>query len=163
MKSEIKRNNWSRFLKKFNSDNQFRRTELNVRYPGDKADSIRMGPFLGLVLTKKGRFIDGVQFLNGGWNAEKVAEPAVTIKEPSHIWLERNKEGQDRQLRIRAKDGSEVQLELMGEPQFDQQRHLIEKVAYSMFERRGCCHGNDMGDWYEAEQRIKQIEMELTR
>jgi len=163
MKNEVKRNSWSRFFKKFNSANQFRRTELTLRYTGDKADSISMGPFLGLAVTKKGRLIDGIQFLNGGWNVENVAEPAVTINEPSQIWLEKDQDGHDCRLQIRSKDGTEAWLELNGEPQSDQQMKLVEKVAYSMFEQRGYSHGNDMGDWYEAEQRVKETELQLTK
>jgi len=162
MKNEIKRNNWSRFFKKFNSANQFRRTSVSLQGAGNGADQIDIGPFLGLALSKKGRLIDGIQVLNGGWNAENVAAPAVIIKDPDKIWLEKDKDGQDFKLRLRSKDGTEAWLELNGRPQTGQQRELVEKVAYSMYERRGYSHGNDMADWYEAEQRVKEVEMELT-
>jgi len=33
-------------------------------------------------------------------------------------------------------------------------RSLIEKRAYSFYEKRGCTPGNDLKDWYEAEKSI---------
>jgi hypothetical protein len=34
-------------------------------------------------------------------------------------------------------------------------REEIEKLAYSLFENRGGVHGNDQGDWFEAERIIQ--------
>lgn len=31
----------------------------------------------------------------------------------------------------------------------------IQKKAYELFEQRGCCHGKDCDDWYEAEKLVK--------
>jgi hypothetical protein len=162
MANEIKRNYWSRFFRKFNNANQYRQTELSVRIAGKNTAKVEMGPFLGVTLSKKGRVIDGVQFLTGNWNPDSVVEPVVTVREPSNIWLEKDKKGHDNRLRVRAKDGTEASLELRGEKEPKQERMLVEKVAYSMFEHRGCCHGNDLNDWLEAENRVKQYEMELT-
>ncbi len=163
MSNEIKRNNWSRFLKKFNSANQYRHTALSVRHDKNKADSIEMGPFIGVTLSKKGRFIDGIQFLTGGWDINAVAKPVITIKDPSQIVLEKDKDGRDYHLRVRSNDGTEARLQLNGEPQIEQGRTVVEKVAYSMFENRGYGHGDDMSDWYEAEQKVRQVEISLTR
>lgn len=164
MKNEVKRNNWSRFVKQFNSANQFRSTRLSIRYTGnDKTGFVPMGPFMGLSLSKKGRLIDGIQFLAGSWNPDAVVEPVITIKGPSQIKLEKDEDGRDRHLIIHSQDGTEARLELQGEQQFEQERHLVEKVAYSMFEHRGCSHGNDAGDWFEAEQKIRETELQLTR
>jgi hypothetical protein len=33
-------------------------------------------------------------------------------------------------------------------------RALIEKKAYEMFSKRGWSHGNDLGDWYQAEKAV---------
>ncbi len=33
-------------------------------------------------------------------------------------------------------------------------RSLVEKRAYSFYEKRGCTPGNDLKDWYEAEKSI---------
>ncbi|MFH1552241.1 MAG: DUF2934 domain-containing protein [Candidatus Omnitrophota bacterium] len=32
---------------------------------------------------------------------------------------------------------------------------LIEKKAYELYKKRGHGHGNDLGDWYEAEKTVK--------
>jgi len=34
-------------------------------------------------------------------------------------------------------------------------RQRIEKKAYQLFEQRGYAHGNDLGDWFEAERLVK--------
>jgi len=31
----------------------------------------------------------------------------------------------------------------------------IQKKAYELYEKRGCCHGRDYDDWYEAERIVK--------
>lgn len=33
-------------------------------------------------------------------------------------------------------------------------REQIEKKAYELFEQRGCSHGDDLKDWFEAEKLI---------
>jgi hypothetical protein len=35
-------------------------------------------------------------------------------------------------------------------------REKIARVAYELFERRGRTHGNDQGDWFEAERIVRQ-------
>ncbi len=32
---------------------------------------------------------------------------------------------------------------------------MVEKKAYELFERRGCIHGRDRDDWYEAQRLIE--------
>jgi hypothetical protein len=162
MANEIKRNYWSRFFKKFNSANQYRRARLSILQSGSQADPIPMGPFMGLTIRRKGRLIDGVQFLTGGWNDNSVVEPVMTISKPLTIWLEKDKDGCDLHLRVKSGDGTEACLDLEGERQAEQERHLVEKVAYSMYESRGHDHGNDLGDWLEAERWVRQTESELT-
>ena len=41
------------------------------------------------------------------------------------------------------------------------ERSLVQQVAYSIYERRGYTDGNDMGDWFEAEQKVRQAEKQL--
>lgn len=161
MTNEIRRSNWSRFFKKFNSANQYRPTKLNVRQSGSDDNSIPVESFMGIALRKKGRFIDGIQFFNGGWSPDKVAEPIATVVNPSRVWIEKDQDGRDSRLQIRSDDGTEALLELRGEKQSEQEQSLVEKVAYSMFEHRGCCHGDDMSDWYEAENLVRQAESNL--
>lgn len=36
----------------------------------------------------------------------------------------------------------------------DRIREAIERRAYELFERRGCRHGKDWQDWFQAEQQI---------
>jgi len=36
----------------------------------------------------------------------------------------------------------------------DRQQRIARK-AYELFERRGYSHGNDLGDWFEAERIVK--------
>ena len=36
----------------------------------------------------------------------------------------------------------------------DKVRQRIAKKAYDLYERRGCCHGCDLDDWFEAERLV---------
>jgi len=163
MDKEIKKNSWSRFCAQFNATNQYRPTKISVKRRGEGMADIEMTPFMGMALSKKGRLIDGVQFYAGQWNPDMVAQPVLTIGEPTQIWLEQDKSGHDNSLRIRSKDGTEVHVQLFGDRQADQARRLVERVAYAMYENRGYESGHDWSDWFEAEQRVRQAEMELTK
>lgn len=40
----------------------------------------------------------------------------------------------------------------------------VAEKAYDLYERRGCCHGQDVDDWLEAERIIlAEIELQQTR
>lgn len=163
MDKEIRRNDWSRFCKKFNADNQFRPTRMSIKRRSEGTSAMEMSPFMGIALSKKGRLIDGVRFYTGRWNPENVAEPVMTVTEPASMKVEKDKEGRDVRLRIKGKDGTEVQLELMGDKDDGRTREFIEKVAYAMYERRGHRIGNDWDDWFEAEHKVREAETQLTK
>ena len=38
----------------------------------------------------------------------------------------------------------------------DAAREEIARVAYGLFEQRGCAHGHDQEDWLEAERLVRQ-------
>ena len=156
MTREIKRNTWSKFCRKFSSDNQFRWMKINMvdraknetRFAGDFA-------FMGLALEKKGRIIDGLRLLAGWPDPDRVSQPILSIKDPSEVTVEQEQDGKAAALRVKTRDGSEAMIHLMGEQNPD---WFVEKVAYTLYERRGYAHGNDMGDWFEAEKRVRQAE-----
>jgi hypothetical protein len=163
MDKEIRRNDWSRFCKKFNADNQYRPTKISVKRRSQGATDMEMSPFMGIALSKKGRFIDGVRFYTGRWNPENIAEPIMTITDPASMKIEKDKTGRDVRLRIRGKDGTEAMLELMGDKNDDQMRGFVEKIAYAMYERRGYMPGNDWDDWFEAEHKVHEAETQLIK
>ncbi|UCD94888.1 MAG: DUF2934 domain-containing protein [Candidatus Zixiibacteriota bacterium] len=156
MTKEIKRNAWSKFCRKFSSDNQFRWMKINMidrtknesRFAGDF-------PFIGLSLEKKGRLIDGLQLVAGWTDPDRVSRPILSIKDPATVMLEQEKDGTTTALKVMTRDGSEAMIHLMGarDPNW-----FVEKLAYSLYERRGYEHGNDMGDWFEAEKKVRQAE-----
>ena len=156
MTKEIKRNQWSKFFKKFSADNRFRQINVSVKQ-NDNYDDWKTFeiPFMGLMLEKNGRLIDGVQLLSGWWDGDQVARPLYSFKNPDKILLEKNDEGDDWRLKLWTKDGIEASIELNG---IRNPGWVVEKVAYSLYERRGYQHGQDMGDWYEAERRVKEAE-----
>lgn len=163
MDTEIKRNTWSRFCKKFTTDNRYRPTKMSIKQRGNGETAMEMHPFMGIALSKKGRLIDAIQLFTGRWDPESVTEPAMTVKQPSAMRLEKDKDGRDTQLRIKSKDGTEVTLNINGEKDPQQAKQLIEKVAYAMAERRGYTPGQDMNDWLEAESRVREAELQLTK
>lgn len=162
MEKEIKRNDWAKFCKKFSSTNQYREVKIRVRDNRKREiNLIETLPFMGITLAKKGRLIDGLEIFSGRGDAEKILAPVASFKDPLKVFLKADENGYDNRLRIIGKDGSEIEVELYGEP--DRNRHywLVEKVAYSMFEKRGYTQGNDQGDWLEAERKVKEAELQL--
>jgi len=162
MNKEIKRNAWSKFCKKFSGDNRYREVKIRMRDNRKKeVNTIEQFPFMGLTLAKKGRLIDGLQFFVGWGDAERVLAPVADIREPLKVNLKVDKQGRDEQLQVVAKDGTELYIELDGEPDQNRQRSLVEKVAYSMYEKRGFTPGDDRTDWLEAERKVKEAELQF--
>ncbi len=164
MATEIKRNNWSRFCKKFNETNQLRHATVRVKHRNDNEVEIDRGsPFMGIAITKKGQLIDGVELFTGQYDPDKLTEPLVAVKEPVRIVLEKDGDGMDNCLSVESKDGSVAKIVLSGQKVAGQYHSLIEKLAYSMYERRGFTPGNDVEDWLEAERKVKEIELQFVR
>ncbi len=161
MEKEITKTSWSKFFRDFNATNQFRQANISIIDKRKSSDGVASNlTFLGMGMEKKGRNIEGVQFFAGRWDPEKIVEPILSVKEPVKIILQKSQNGQDQMVRVQAKDGSEARIELFGE---NRPEPLVEKVAYTIYERRGRSDGNDQGDWFQAERIVKETEKQLTR
>lgn len=162
MTKEIKRNTWSKFCKQFSTANQFRPTSIQIKQKG-RGNNTQMStyPFLGVTLEKKGRLIDGISLHTGSWNPDELGVPTISIKQPDKLMIETTRDGLDSRLVVMSKDGTEARIELNGERDDGQYWHYVEKVAYSLYERRGYTPGNDQGDWYEAERKVKEVESQF--
>ena len=163
MTMEIKRKTWSQFCKKFNATNQYRTASVSMKARSRKAvDMDSDTPFMGISIAKKGRLIDGIQVFTGKFDPDRLTEPTLTVNQPEKMVVEQN-DGSDSRLVIRSKDGTEASLVLSGERDDNKYRSFVEKVAYTIYERRGHSTGNDFDDWLEAEKKIKEAELQLTR
>jgi len=165
MSKEIRRNIWAKFFRQFNAANQYRRAEITVVDRNKKEQkTITLGdrPFLGMAIEKKGRLIDGIQMCAGNENPDRLTEPVVTMKDPERILLEKDDEGHDRAVTVTAKDGTMARIELGA---YDEQlpTDLVRRVAYHMFMRRGGTEGNAQDDWYTAEKKVKETELDFVR
>jgi len=162
MTKEVKRNTWSKFCKQFSTANQFRPTDIQIKQKGRNGNTrVSTYPFLGVTLEKKGRLIDGVRLHTGSWNPDELSASVISIKKPDKMMIEKNKDGRDSRLVVQSKDGLEARIELNGERDDGQYWGYVEKVAYSLYERRGYTPGNDQGDWYEAERKVKEVESQF--
>jgi len=162
MTTDVKRNNWSRYLKRFNESNRFRRANVTVRRKGNKVTVLQTDTsLLGLVLTRKGRVIDGIALFTAHWDPQQLNEPVVAITGLVGIRQEKDAGGTITGVRMEASDGSVVTLELTGAAASERPRELVEKIAYTMYEQRGAAHGRDLDDWIEAERTIDHIERSL--
>lgn len=159
MATEIKRTDWGRFCKKFNTSNQFRPMRLTISETSH--DPNWQAPFLGITLNVKGKSIDGVSIFAGNGNSEQIGAPMLVISNPAKILLEKDGDDHDSILTIRCKDGRTVRLELQGEKNPYLEGELVRQAAYSLYERRGKSHGNDWNDWFEAERRLRDLEEQL--
>ncbi|MEW5993871.1 MAG: DUF2934 domain-containing protein [Candidatus Zixiibacteriota bacterium] len=164
MGMEIKRNSWVQFCKKFNASNQLRPATVSIAHKGEDAVGTHENtPFMGLTLTKKGRLIDGIELFAGSFDPDHLVKPIATVKEPSRIVLEKRTDGTDDRLVIEGKDGTVASVALTDTNVPDQRQAFVEKVAYSMYERRGHTHGNDVNDWLEAERRVTETELQFVK
>lgn len=163
MATEIKRKTWSQFCRKFNVTNQYRLADVQVKSKGQRSmDLDRGAPFLGIALARKGRVIAGIDLFTGKYDPDKLNEPVVSIREPEKIILEKDGSGTDNHLLLEAKDGTRVSVSLSGAKDPERHRSLVEKLAYTIYERRGQQIGHEFDDWVEAEKRVKEKELQLT-
>jgi hypothetical protein len=49
---------------------------------------------------------------------------------------------------------SRAKEKISGETGSEKLFSLIERRAFELYQKRGCIHGNDKGDWYEAEKAV---------
>jgi hypothetical protein len=162
MITEIKKTEWLKFYRRFNATNLYRPARLSIVDTDGRETTVCPAPFMGIALTRQGRKISGIQFLAGQANPEHLVEPVVTVAEPTGLTVETDADGTDMCLRIRSQaDRREIVLELTGQQESSQ--NLVQRVAYSLYERRGYTPGCDRDDWYEAEQKVRQVEAQLTR
>ena len=158
MTTEIKRSNWSRFCRRFNTTNQYRRATVTMKDGANEAEVDRDIAFMGMAITKKGRFIEGIQLFTAHTDPTRLSEPTITVREPIRITIQKDKRRAGDALVIQSKDGTEARIGLDGEKDPQQHHSLVEKVAYTMYEQRGYTTGNDVDDWLEAERRVSAVE-----
>jgi hypothetical protein len=159
MIKEIKRNNWSRFVRKFTSDNKYRQISIHaIDKKANNSLSMDDTAFFGLELEKKGRIIDGFRLYTNQYDPYNIPRPVISLKQPEKVTLEKDDRGLDNCLMVKTKEGIEAKISLVGEPAPWRQHELVEKIAYSIYERRGRMDGNDWGDWLAAETLIRQAE-----
>lgn len=163
MKKEVTRNRWSQFCKQFSATNQFRRMTLSVGHGKGRATiTSEQRPFLGVMIQKKNRKIDKIQFFAGRQAPDAVTEPVFEISQPSRFIVERNPEGLDTRLMVEANDGSKAELELSGTGREEGYESFVRDVAFSIYKQRGQ-HGADLDDWLTAERIVQDSSTMFTR
>jgi hypothetical protein len=159
MKKEIRRNQWSRFCRQFSARNQYRPARLRVQSGGQQEQvTDETVPFLGMDVEKKGRLIDGIRIVGLGHDADALAHPLMSLKQPSEVLVESDKTGVDKRLVITAKDGSRATVDLTEGADPEIKQRLVERIAYSIYEKSGGSHGHDINHWLEAENRVVSTE-----
>ena len=162
MATEIKRSNWARFCRRFNTSNRYRRASVSLKQKG--RGEIRLNDasaFMGITITKKGRFIDGIDLFTAQPDPDQLTHPAVSIKQPTRITVEEAGQGSSSVILIHGQDGTIARVDLSGQPDPDQHQTMVEKLAYSYYERRGRTGGQDVDDWLEAERKVQAIEEQM--
>ncbi len=164
MTKEIRRNNWSRFCKKFNQSNQYRRAHVSFKTDSPEETPINSErPFIGICTTRKGRLIDGIALYTGQFDSSRSSKPQVMIQDADRITSVKGKDGHDRGLKVISNDGSVLEILLEGAPDRHQQHALIERLAYSIAEEQGFPADRDADNWLEAERHVRQAELILTK
>jgi hypothetical protein len=164
MEREIRRNEWSKFCRRFSSDNRYR--AATVRYGKNGRDELRLGPdspLIGMAVGKRGRQIDSIQLIAGCGDGDSVALPLVSIRQPTKMLLQNDDGGRAQSLIVESGDGTGMTIRMDSDREPAQQRLLVEKVAYSLWQRRGSANGQDFDDWLEAEARVRAAEEAVTQ
>lgn len=161
MKKEIKRATWSRFCKQFSAQNQYRAATVTVERGKTTFMDERDTPFMGVRITRKGRYIDGVDLHVARTRPEEIGEPLVSVKSPKSITLKQDGEGNPTEMTIKADDGTVVSVALTQTDPNETQRRVIETIAYTLAERRGFTPGNEQEDWFTAEETVRNTEKML--
>ncbi len=162
MTGEVKRNNWSRFFKRFNQQNRFRTVTVSVTTTDGNTRRIAADtPLLGVTIGKKGRLIDGFQLFTARHEPDHTTEPLLRLSRPNSVSHEKDDQDRSTRLKMSSVDGAEITLEITGNNPTESDRELVEKLAYTLFEHRGADHGRDFEDWIQAEQAIRFAKEEL--
>jgi len=126
-----------------------------VKHKGtDEIEVSHEDPLIGIALTKRGRLIDGVNLYTTQTDPDRLTEPAVTVKEPVKIMADKDETNKDVRLAIEGKGGTTVKIELSTGDNTERFRSTVQKLAYTIYERRGHTTGRDVEDWLEAERLI---------
>lgn len=164
MTTEVKRTNWSRFVKRFNSMNQYRPATVRVKRRGAGEVVLRDDtPLMGIALAKKGRVISGIDLFTIQPDPERLSQPTIRVEEPVKILANQDESKNDNWLMVEGDDGTQLRIELRTDEGEQQYRSTVEKLAYTMYERRGHQCGHDIDDWLEAERLISQTATRLMK
>jgi hypothetical protein len=120
-------------------------------------------PLMGIALAKKGRLISGINLFTVQPDPEQLSQPAITVDEPVRIVTERDDSKSDNWIMVEGDDGTQLRIELYHDDNSSQYHSSVEKLAYTMYERRGYQSGHDVDDWLDAERLISQTTLQLTR
>ncbi len=159
MLREVKRNTWGRFLKKFSTDNRYRFASVVVSHRGKARVTISENiPFVGAGLCKAGRLIDAIELFTGQWSPEQLTVPSVSMKQPVRLLVD-GEPDLDQKLVVEGEDGSRFEVHL--DANRVDPKYLIEKLAYTIAERRGFAPGSELESWLEAERTVQQVESQF--
>lgn len=158
MIKEIKKNFWTRFVKKFNTENQYRCAQVCVFSPDrQESELLNETPFLGIKVCKEGRDFNSVEFYTGRPDPDFINVPLVAVNQPEKMSVDYDENGQVQYLSLISEDGSSATLSLRGE-KYELCQSYKEQIAYFISERHGFTPGNDVNDWLEAEKKIREVE-----
>lgn len=158
MIKEIKKNYWTRFVKNFNSDNQYRCAQVCVfNQDQQELELLNETPFLGIKICKRGGKFGSVEFYAGRPDPDFIDVPIVAVNQPEKMSVDYDENGQVRYLSIISNDGSSASLSLNGE-KYELFQSYKKQIAYFISERHGFTPGNDINDWLEAEKKISEVE-----
>jgi hypothetical protein len=159
MVKDVRRNDWARFCRNFSQNNRYRAALVRIENgPHNDGTSHGRFVFMGMGLEKRGRLIDAFTFMGAGSRPEEPIEAVLQIKAPKRLTQESVENGDRCLLTFETDDGARVSIELMAGTEADYREKVKAELAHTLFERRGCAHGNDLRDWFEAEHALQTAE-----
>jgi len=151
-KRRILKKEWESFCNSFTADHILRRASA---YIGDDVIIGNPGlPFLALSYDKEG---EEVNILFGDNPPDQMQRLVASIKRPRAIYLIEEAEALNsvRGVQIQQAPGKGmVRIIFDNQPPEMVRGQWTADVAYSIYLARGCCHGEDQADWFQAERLI---------
>ncbi|MBA2848224.1 DUF2934 domain-containing protein [Thermosulfuriphilus ammonigenes] len=150
-KERILKKEWKNFLKEFNGANQFRPVRLLV----DEHLVAENLPFMGIAYEEKTKT---VEFYVGGMDADHIDHLIHSLRSPRAIYALKE-DGRLLGLEVQSAKDPKAAVEFIGEPEEAQRtkHELIQKIAYSLYEKRGREAGREKEDWYQAEELVAKM------
>ena len=159
---EIKKSDWTKFIKKFNASNQYRSATISTKDNQGNFNILKENSlFTGILLEKQGRQFTSAELCCSKYDAKELFEAVTSIDNPLKLTLRKEESGLDESLALFNKDQNIVLIKFTSSNKAELYHQYVEKIAYAIGENRGFEPGGEIGDWLDAENKIENLNINM--